>query len=66
MDERLGRCVAEPVGLRVVGTLGLIADAAEREWLDFDVAIKQLLSKTNFRVSTKVVAEVRQRILPQR
>ncbi|WP_089727988.1 hypothetical protein [Candidatus Thiosymbion oneisti] len=66
MDERLGRCVAEQVGLRVVGTLGLIADAAEREWLDFDVAIKQLLSKTNFRVSTKVVAEVRQRILPQR
>jgi len=26
MDERLGRCVAEQVGLRVVGTLGLIAE----------------------------------------
>jgi len=50
----------------VIGTLELIAGAAEREWLDFDRAIKQLLSKTNFRVSTKVVAEVRQRILPQR
>jgi len=65
MDERLGRCIAEQTGLRVIGTLGLIADAAEREWLNFDGAIKQLLSKTNFRVSTKVVAEVRQRILPQ-
>jgi len=66
MDEKLGRCVANQAGLRVAGTLGLIADAAERGWLDFDGAIKRLLSETNFRVSTKVVAEVRQRILSQR
>jgi len=30
MDERLGRCIAGQAGLRMIGTLGLIADAAEQ------------------------------------
>lgn len=39
IDERIGRKVAMSAGVRVSGTLGLLADAAERGWLDFDPTI---------------------------
>ncbi|WP_058554140.1 hypothetical protein [Thiohalocapsa sp. ML1] len=59
IDERIGRSVAASAGLRVSGTLGVLADAAERGWLDFDLHVQRLLAETNFRVSPQVIEAVR-------
>jgi predicted nucleic acid-binding protein len=59
IDERVGRGVAASAGLRVSGTLGVLADAAERGWLDFDLHVQRLMAETNFRVSPEVIAAVR-------
>jgi len=37
----------------------VLADAAERGWLDFDLHGQRLLAETNFRVSPEVVEAVR-------
>ena len=62
IDERLGRRVATNVKLRVSGTLGIIADAAQRGWLDFEMTVQDLIEKTNFRVSHEVIEAVRRRL----
>ena len=59
IDERLGRRVATNARLRVSGTLGVIADAAQRGWLDFEMTVQDLIEKTNFRVSLEVIEAVR-------
>ncbi|MBK5971112.1 MULTISPECIES: DUF3368 domain-containing protein [Thiorhodovibrio] len=58
IDERIGRKTALGAGLRVAGTLGLLADAAQRGWLDFDEAVSCLTAQTNFRVSPEVLRAV--------
>jgi predicted nucleic acid-binding protein len=55
MDERKGRRIAEARGLRVAGTLNIIAEAAGRNWLDYDRAVARLRTETNFRVSDRIV-----------
>jgi len=62
IDERIGRRVATNARLPVSGTLGLIADAAQRGWLDFDMTVQDLIEKTNFRVSQEVIEAVRRRL----
>ncbi len=59
IDERQGRTLAQSFGLRVAGTLGLLADAARRGWIDFDRTIHVLLTQTNFRASPDVIAGLR-------
>lgn len=59
IDERIGRQVAVDADIRVSGTLGLLADAAERGWLDFDMTVQRLVTETNFRVSPEVIGAVR-------
>lgn len=59
IDERLGRQIATNSGLDVTGTLGILADAAARGWLNFDGMLERLRNETNFRVSTEVVAALR-------
>jgi len=59
IDERVGRGVAARAGLRISGTLGVLADAAERGWLDFDLHVQRLMAETNFRVSPDVIGAVR-------
>ncbi|WP_200235455.1 hypothetical protein [Thiohalocapsa halophila] len=36
----------------------MLADAAERGWLDFDLQVQRLLAETNFRASPEVIAAV--------
>jgi predicted nucleic acid-binding protein len=59
MDERKGRRLAEARGLRVAGTLNIIAEAAARGWLDYDKAVARLRTETNFRVSDLIVVLAR-------
>jgi predicted nucleic acid-binding protein len=51
IDERQGRTLAKSFGLTAVGTLGVLADAARRGWIDFDLTIHRLLTQTNFLAS---------------
>ena len=59
IDERQGRTLAQALGLTVAGTLGILADAARRGWIDFDQTIHFLLTQTNFRASSDVIAALR-------
>jgi predicted nucleic acid-binding protein len=62
IDERKGRLIAEQLGLRVTGVLAVLADAAMAGLLDFDEVSSQLIDKTNFRVSSRVIAAIRFRL----
>ncbi len=57
IDERRGREEAEKLGLRVIGTLGVLAAAHERGLVDLTAAI-DLLRQTNFHVSPKLLASI--------
>lgn len=54
IDERKAKAVAHRLGLRVSGTLNVLALAAERQLLDLTSAIA-VLRKTTFREPTKLV-----------
>jgi predicted nucleic acid-binding protein len=57
VDERKGRARASRLGLRRAGTLGVLAEAGRRGWLDYSEATDRLLRDTNFRVDPAVVEE---------
>jgi predicted nucleic acid-binding protein len=57
IDERRGREEAEKRGLKVIGTLGILATAHERGLLDLMAAI-DLLRQTTFHVSPKLLAGI--------
>jgi predicted nucleic acid-binding protein len=54
MDERLGRRFAQRRGLQVIGTLGILTEAAELGLIDLAVMIDRL-KLTNFRVSQRLI-----------
>jgi predicted nucleic acid-binding protein len=54
MDDSEGRAYAEQLGLRVVGTLGLLVRAAQLNLLDLREAIERLL-QTNFRAHPRLI-----------
>jgi predicted nucleic acid-binding protein len=57
IDERLGRKIASDRGLAVIGTLGILDDAATQDFIDLPETIAQL-QKTNFRVSRRIIQEL--------
>jgi predicted nucleic acid-binding protein len=57
IDERLGRKIASDRGLAVIGTLGILDDAATQGFIDLPETIAQL-QKTNFRVSRRIIQEL--------
>lgn len=61
LDEKRGRRVAEALGLSKTGVVGIIGEAAECGWLDFDETIESI-QQTGFNLSDSVVAEVRRKI----
>ncbi|MBW4483723.1 MAG: DUF3368 domain-containing protein [Tildeniella torsiva UHER 1998/13D] len=54
IDERRGRRAASDRGLSLIGTLGILDDAASQGWLDLADAIAQL-QQTNFRISRQII-----------
>ena len=54
MDDRAGRTAAQRCGLAVVGTIGLLEQAAARGLLDLPEAITRL-QQTNARLDTKLL-----------
>lgn len=57
MDERKGRQVAEGLGLRVAGTVNIIALAGVRGLLDYQQAILELRETTNFRMHESLIQQ---------
>lgn len=53
IDEKLGREIAVRRGLRIVGTIGVLALAGERDLIDVEKTIEKL-EKTNFHVSSQL------------
>ena len=60
MDDFDGRSEARRLGLDVVGTLGVLDNAADRGLLDFTTMLGQLL-RTSFRVAPDLLEQLRQR-----
>lgn len=54
IDERLGRQVAEERGIAIIGTVGILDDAAEQGLINLAEAIAQL-QQTNFRISRRII-----------
>ncbi len=62
VDEIDARTVATSLGIPVIGTVGILAEAHLISLLDFDVKIVALLA-TNYRVHRNVIAAARERIV---
>ena len=60
MDERTGVRVARERGLMVTGTLGILLQGAEHGLVDFDGALRDLLT-TDFRCTPRLIEEVNRR-----
>ena len=54
VDERLGRQIACDRGLSIIGTLGILDDAAAQGLIDLAETIAQL-QQTNFRISRRII-----------
>ena len=58
IDDRVGRREATERGLRVVGTLALLSEAARRNLVDLNNVLDRLL-QTNFRISEELLRALR-------
>lgn len=54
IDERLERSVASQRGIPIIGTIGILDDAASQGLIDLENAINQL-KQTNFRISRRII-----------
>ena len=57
IDDRNGRRQAEALKCQAVGTLGVLADAADRGLADLPAALERLRS-TNFRADARLIEEI--------
>ncbi len=56
MDEHRGRKIAASFGLRVAGTVNILALAARRGLIDYQSLIRELRERTNFHIREDVIA----------
>ncbi len=54
IDERLGRQTASKLEIPLIGTIGILDDAASQGWIDLADAITRL-QQTNFRISRRII-----------
>jgi predicted nucleic acid-binding protein len=54
IDERLGRRVASDRGIPIIGTLGILDDAASQGLIELAEVITRL-QQTNFRISRRII-----------
>ncbi|MBT9316728.1 DUF3368 domain-containing protein [Leptothoe spongobia] len=57
IDERLGRRIAMERGIPIIGTLGILDEAANQGVIDLSDVIARLQT-TNFRISRRIIQEL--------
>lgn len=57
IDERLGRRVASDRGIPIIGTLGILDDAARQGLVELSDVIARL-QQTNFRISRRIIQQL--------
>ncbi|MFB2880157.1 DUF3368 domain-containing protein [Floridanema aerugineum] len=58
VDDLAARQIAQQLGIKITGLLGILGEAGRRKWIDFPETLKQLLQTTNFRVSPQLVEDL--------
>lgn len=58
IDEKKGRRIAKDLGLKIVGTLGVIVKAKENGLVDSVQAVLEKLEAAKFRISPKLKAKI--------
>lgn len=61
IDENRGRNEARRVGLRPLGVIGVLEQAASRDLVDLAAMLRQLVTTTNFRITHRVLDQVLER-----
>ena len=59
IDDRAGREEATRRGIFIIGTLGVLGSAAEKDLLDLPIVLNKL-RQTNFRISEKLISDLLQ------
>jgi len=57
IDERLGRRIASDRGIPIIGTLGILDDAASQGLIELEDGIARL-QQTNFRISRRTIQKL--------
>ena len=57
IDERLGRRVASDRGIPIIGTLGILDDAASQGLIELSDTITRM-QQTNFRISSSIIQKL--------
>lgn len=58
IDERAAARVAQSIGLKSMGTLAVLAEAGYEGLIDFHAAIDRLTTRTRFRFTRELIAQV--------
>ena len=58
VDDLDARRTAQDLGLSIVGMLGILGEAAKRDWIDFPNVLNRLLQETNFRLSPQLARDL--------
>jgi predicted nucleic acid-binding protein len=58
LDDLDARRTAQNLGLNIIGMLGVLGEAAKRNWISFPEVLNQLLQETNFRISPQLAQDL--------
>ncbi len=58
LDDLDARRTAQNLGLNIIGMLGVLGEAAKRNWISFPEVLNQLLQETNFRISPQLARDL--------
>jgi predicted nucleic acid-binding protein len=58
VDDLAARQIAQQLGMKIIGLLGILGEAGRRDWINFSETLVQLLEVTNFRASPQLVQDL--------
>lgn len=58
VDDLDARRIASQLAINITGMLGILGQAAQRDWIDFPSTLNQLVTETNFRASPQLIQDL--------